>query len=277
MITDGMKVTYSVGLPLAIIADVNVLKDAPMEMIKAGYGDIIGKYSSLNDWKLAALINGEHFCPAIYQLVYDVTDEIRSQVQNIVERDDEAIAFLFKALVLIGVTLTLLGSTRPGSGSEHHLSHFFEIVGLIHDQPYFLHGTDVAYSAVVTAAMRERICALEAPGFVDVPREKRLASYERIYADFAGEVLKIQEDAHSYEKDRAAQYAVLWPEIVHILSKCPTEEEMAQMFIDAGFDMDAFENMYGKEKICDAQVYGKDLKDRYSVLWLHYALFGEEA
>ena len=277
MIMGGMKVTYTTHAPQHIIADVDVLKNAPLDMIRAGYGDIIGKYSSLNDWKLAAMINGEHFCPEIYNLVYAVTEETRRQVKNIVNRDDEAIAFLTKALVLIGVTLTLLGSTRPGSGSEHHLSHFFEIVGLIHDQPYFLHGTDVAYSTIVTAAMRERICQIEKPAFVQVAPEKRLAAYERIYASFAGEVLKIQQEAQSYEKDRTAQYEALWPEILHILSACPPAEEMEQMFIDAGYDMAAFENMYGKEKIRDAQVYGKDLKDRYSVLWLHYALFGEEA
>ena len=277
MIMGGMKITYTTHAPAYIVADVDVLKNAPLDMIRSGYGDIIGKYSSLNDWKLAALINHEHFCPDIYKLVYEVTEETRRQVQLIIARDDEAIAFLTKALVLIGVTLTLLGSTRPGSGSEHHLSHFFEIVGLINDQPYFLHGTDVAYSTVVTAAMRERICKLHAPAFTDVPREKRLAAYERIYSDFAKDVLAIQEEAHSYEKDRTQQYTIVWPEIIHILSECPSADEIAQMFIDAGYDMAAFENLYGKEKIRDAQVYGKDLKDRYSVLWLHYALFGEEA
>ncbi|MBR4073643.1 MAG: iron-containing alcohol dehydrogenase, partial [Clostridia bacterium] len=42
MITDGMKVTYPAGLPKAIIADTDVLINAPIDMIKAGYGDIIG-------------------------------------------------------------------------------------------------------------------------------------------------------------------------------------------------------------------------------------------
>ncbi|MBR5231366.1 MAG: sn-glycerol-1-phosphate dehydrogenase [Clostridia bacterium] len=273
MIMGGMKITYTTHAPTYIIADVDVVKNAPLDMIRSGYGDIIGKYSSLNDWKLAALINQEHFCPEIYQLVLDVTNEIRRQVKQIVARDDEAIAFLTKALVLIGITLTLLGSTRPGSGSEHHLSHFFEIVGLIHDQPYFLHGTDVAYSTVVTAGMRERIVKLTAPVFTNVSREKRLSEYERIYAGFAKDVLAIQEEARSYEKDRKAQYALLWPEIVHILSECPTSEAIAQMFLDAGYDMTAFEKMYGTKKIHDAQLFGKDLKDRYSVLWLYYALF----
>lgn len=33
----------------AIIADTEVLKNAPIEMIRAGYGDIIGKYCALCD------------------------------------------------------------------------------------------------------------------------------------------------------------------------------------------------------------------------------------
>lgn len=45
------------------------------------------------------------------------------------------------------------------------------------------------------------------------------------------------------------------------------------MLTDVGFDMDAFESMYGKEKIRDSMYYGKDLKDRYSVLWLYCSLF----
>ena len=60
LILDGMKVTLNADVPKAIIADVNILKNAPFEMIQAGYGDIIGKYSCLNDWKLANLVNGEY-------------------------------------------------------------------------------------------------------------------------------------------------------------------------------------------------------------------------
>ena len=65
MILGGMKETVKAGLPKAIVADTEVLKDAPMEMIKAGYGDIIGKFSALCDWKLSSEINGEYFCEYI--------------------------------------------------------------------------------------------------------------------------------------------------------------------------------------------------------------------
>ena len=72
MITGGMKVTYPAGLPVAILADTQVIRNAPMEMLKAGYGDVIGKFSALNDWKLSHLINGEYFCQYIYDMTFDM-------------------------------------------------------------------------------------------------------------------------------------------------------------------------------------------------------------
>ena len=48
MIMGGMKVTYSAGLPTVLLADPAILKEAPMEMIQAGYGDIVGAYCSVH-------------------------------------------------------------------------------------------------------------------------------------------------------------------------------------------------------------------------------------
>lgn len=64
LILEGMKVTLNARPPKAIIGDTSVLKNAPIEMLKAGYGDIIGKFSCLNDWKLSAIVNNEYFCQA---------------------------------------------------------------------------------------------------------------------------------------------------------------------------------------------------------------------
>lgn len=273
MIVGGMKVTYTTRPPRFIVADVDVVKNAPMEMIRAGYGDIIGKYSALNDWRLAQLVNGEYFCREIHDLVLEVTDAIRDDAEAIVARREDAIELLTKALVLIGITLSLLGSTRPGSGSEHHLSHFFEIVGLVRNEPYFVHGTDVAYSTVVTAGMREKILQLDRPEFCREPEEQRLNAWQRIYGPIAGEVVQLQKDAGSYTKDLTAVYREKWPQIREILGSCPTAEACREMFRSAGYDLSAFEKMYGRDKIRNAMLYGKDLKNRYSVLWLYYELF----
>ena len=278
MITNGMKVTYTLEAPLYIVADTDIIKNAPMEMIRAGYGDIIGKYSSLNDWKLANLLNDEYFCQSIYDLVLEVTNCIRDSVFDIVARKDDAIELLMKALILIGITLSLVGSTRPGSGSEHHLGHFFEITGLVHHKPHLCHGIDVAYTTILTADIRHQICAKE-PSFGIESPESRVAAWDRIFGPVAEEVTELQIEAGMYATDYWRTYGEKWPQILEILKECPTPEECAQMIRNAGFDMARFEDVYGTEKIKDAILYGKDLKNRYSVLWIYYALFsiGKEA
>ena len=273
MILGGMKVTDTTHAPDLIIGDTDILKGAPMQMIRAGYGDIIGKYSSLCDWELAHLVQGEHFCRPIYDLVMQTTNEIRDSAAAIAAREDAAIERLMRALVLIGMTLTLVETTRPGSGSEHHLSHFFEIVGLVHHEKHLSHGTDVAYNTILTAGMREQILALESPVFCEESRESREAAWSRIYVTVANEVAQLQREAKSYETDLKPTYRSKWAEIREILKKCPTAAEIRRMMEAVGLRFSECEETYGHAKICDAMLYGKDLKNRYSVLWLYYSLF----
>ncbi len=275
MIFDGMKITYTTHAPELILADTNILATAPMHMIAAGYADIIGKYSALNDWKLSNLVNGEYLCPFVYDLVMQKTNETVKLADALCRKDPDALAALTENLILIGVCLTLLSTTRPGSGSEHHLSHYFEITGLINDRPYFLHGTDVGYSTIVTAAMRERICKETAPLFHTVSKEDRLSAYRIIYKNIADEVEKLQEEAGRYENDITDIYKAKWSEIIDILSECPSEKEISEMLTAVGFDLSAFEKQYGKTCIEDGMLWGKDLKDRYSVLWLYFELYNQ--
>jgi hypothetical protein len=53
----------------------------------------------------------------------------------------------------------------------------------------------------------------------------------------------------------------------------PSAEEFIGMIDAVGLDFSEFEALYGKEKIDDALLYAKDLKDRYTVLWLNYFYF----
>ena len=48
---------------------------------------------------------------------------------------------------------------------------------------------------------------------------------------------------------------------------------MLQMIEAVGMDYQGFMDFYGQEKINDGLLYAKDLKDRYTVLWLYYEFF----
>ena len=54
----------------------------------------------------------------------------------------------------------------------------------------------------------------------------------------------------------------------------PGASEIEETLNLAGLDMSEFYATYPAEKIKDAITYAKDLKDRYTVLWLYYDLFG---
>jgi len=273
MILGNMKVTCSAHVPEAILADLDILKDAPMALIQSGYGDILGKFSCLNDWKLSAAVNGEYFCPYVYSMVDQMLQSTKDLGPKLLSRDPEAIGHLMEALVGVGVAMAYVGNSRPASGSEHHLSHFFEITGLLNEEFYFIHGTDVAYSAVYTQKLRETLLSLNAPDARGGHTRKDWeAAIHAVYTDAAEGVIALQEQLGWYRQDRLPIYKEKWPEIKEILKEVPSSETLAKYLASVGLQMEAFRQAYSREKIQNALFYAKDLKDRYTVLWLYYDL-----
>ena len=277
MITGGMKVTYSAGLPVALVADTEVLKNAPMEMLKAGYGDVIGKFSALNDWELSREVTGEYFCQYIYDLTYEQIETTLKLADGILERNEDSVKALMDALVIIGIMMSFAGSSRPASGSEHHLSHFFEVTGIVDGTEYFPHGIDVAYSTVITAGVREKILAKPFPKTIYRPeREAYEKEMARIYKEVAEGFIQLQDKIGNYKADRAEIYLAKEKEIRAIFAKMPTAKEIEAMLAKVEMDMKEFYELYGEDKIRDAVLYAKDIKDRYSALWVNYDYYGGE-
>ena len=272
LILKGMKVTLNAAPPKAIIADTKVLKDAPMDMIQAGYGDIIGKYSCLNDWKLSALINDEYFCQKVYDITYETADKVKGLAEGVVKRDEEAVGALMEALVVVGIAMAFVGNSRPASGSEHHFSHYFEITGILTGKPYLAHGIDVVYSAVLTAKIREQILA-STPVRREFSEDEWKHEIERIYLNSADEVIALQKKMGWYWENNSEKVLPKWNEIKALLAEAPTEAEMLEVVEAVGMKYQEFVDLYGQAKIHDAILYAKDLKDRYSVLWLYYEFF----
>ena len=275
MILDGMKVTVAAKVPAAIIADTEVLKDAPMDMIQAGYGDIVGKYSALNDWRLSQVVNGEYFCQTIYDLTFDMLQKTLQLADGLVKREEESVGVLMEALVTVGIAMSFAGSSRPASGSEHHLSHFFEITGIVHEEEYFPHGIDVAYSTVITAQLREKLLAEPWPEKQYRPdREDYVRQMHRLYGTVAEGCIALQDKVGMYEKDMLSIYKAKETEIRAVLEQMPKAKDILVMLEAVGLKMDAFYRLYCPQKIQDAILYAKELKDRYTVLWMHYDMFG---
>lgn len=273
LILKGMKVTVNTHVPRWIIGDTDVLSKAPLDMIRAGAGDIIGKLSCLNDWKLSYLINGEYYCEKIANIV---SEEVRKTVEHadlFFTRDPLAVQNLMESLIRVGIAMAYVGNSRPASGSEHHLAHFFEITGILDHSPYLSHGIDVAYGTVITSNLRTRLAKMDPASFVRpfVPENSKKQwekSIEEVFGSLSASVISLQDQSGLYQKDRYGKICSQWKDIQKILNEVPDGITVLKILKKMGFQSEEFTKLYGSEKIRKAVEFAKDLKDRYSLLWL---------
>lgn len=268
LMLNGMKENISANVPLKILADTSVLKNAPIELIKSGYGDIIGKYSCLNDWELSSYVNDEYFCREIYDEILEITNEVTKLAKNILTRNEDSIKFLMESLIKVGIMMSYVGNSRPASGSEHHMSHFFEITGILDNRKYYNHGINVLFSSYITAKIREVIIHNKSHDFI-FNKEEYEKNIKEIYSKNYKQVLKLQNTLDWYNKE----YKIDFNRVENILRKAPKSKEILEMIENIDLKYDDFVKLYEKEHIINAILYSKDLKDRYTVLWLYYMYF----
>jgi glycerol-1-phosphate dehydrogenase [NAD(P)+] len=181
-----------------------------------------------------------------------------------------------EALILVGVAMSFAGNSRPASGSEHHLSHFFEITGIVNGTEYLPHGTDVLFSTAITAKIRERL--IKENSFCStaciISEDNRNAEIRRVYGQVADGCIALQKKLGTYTTNRIQTYTEKANEIKLILKSAPTYDEIIEIINGIELNIKDFFDLYTKPHINDAIKYAKDLKDRYTVLWMYFDLFG---
>ena len=164
---DGVKVTRPAQAPLAVFALPSVLSSAPWSMIQSGFGDLVGKMTALMDWKLARLLYDEPWCERTYRLVADAVNRVLEGVAELNERHPQAVEDLFWGLVMSGMAMAMAGNSRPASGSEHHLSHYWDFLTYQGKRPYVAHGLQVGYATYVMLSVYDE---LQEVGELALPR-----------------------------------------------------------------------------------------------------------
>jgi glycerol-1-phosphate dehydrogenase [NAD(P)+] len=159
LIIDGFKTTFNGVYPYAIVADIDIMKEAPMDMINAGFGDVLGKLTALADWELSQKLNGEYYCETSVRLVKNAIKKCTDNAEGMRKREVDAIRYLIEALVLTGVAMGLTGTSRPASGAEHHLAHFWEMEALAKGEQHPLHGNSVGVGTVVISSVYEQVAS----------------------------------------------------------------------------------------------------------------------
>jgi glycerol-1-phosphate dehydrogenase [NAD(P)+] len=146
--------------PVAVFADLPTLCKAPPDMIAAGLGDLLGKYTSLADWQLGALLWDEPYDSEIAQRIQRTLAACVDSTAEVGQASAVGITRLMEGLLESGLCMLDFGETRPASGCEHHLSHFWEMRLLQEGRPAILHGAKVGVGTVLAARRYEAIRSL---------------------------------------------------------------------------------------------------------------------
>ncbi len=280
LIVNNMKVTLEACGASAILADPAVLANSPDNMLAAGLGDILGKYSAICDWRVGALIEHEYYCEPVASLVLDLADECRAQTDAVKRRDPHAARTIMEGLILSGIAMSYIGNSRPASGSEHHLSHFWEMAYQRQGRAPVPHGSKVGLAVIITCALYRRLLSLK-PDFAAararlnrMSRETWLADMRRIYQAGADELIEL--DAHSSKND-PVQMAVRidrlekeWPNILSIIKKTiPEPDIIRRALADVGGATRPSDLGLEQDMVADGLRFAREIRNRYTVLQLY--------
>jgi glycerol-1-phosphate dehydrogenase [NAD(P)+] len=145
----GSDKPYSVlaQAPLAIIADTEVIAKAPWRFVISGCGDVIAKNTAVKDWKLAHMEKNEYYGEYAASLALMSSKLVMENAELIVSHKDEGLHVLLEALISCGVAMSIAGSSRPCSGSEHLFSHALDMFNSHHA----MHGEQCGVGTILMA------------------------------------------------------------------------------------------------------------------------------
>lgn len=145
----GSSKPYSVMAqsPLAIIADIDIIAKAPWHSIISGCGDVISKYTAVKDWWLAHSERDEYYGEYAASLALMSAKLVTEKFDLIKPSNIEGLRLLLEALISCGVSMSIAGSSRPCSGSEHLFSHALDLI----DCPHAMHGEQCGVGSIISA------------------------------------------------------------------------------------------------------------------------------
>lgn len=154
---DGTKATIKCTTPKFIVADIDVMKDAPYDMLLSGIGDMLGKYIAILDWELARDYNDDYYCEEIANDVIAATDKCLENGYDLKKRAPECIKNIMEGFMVTGLGMAFTRNSRPASGSEHIIAHAWELASVEKGEKPNLHGLEVCEGTRITADMYKRL------------------------------------------------------------------------------------------------------------------------
>lgn len=264
----GCKKTLTAVAPRFVLADTDIIRQAPMRLTRSGYGDMIGKYVALADWRIAHTITGEYLCETIAALTMDATKTVLDSAAGI--RDGQAAAYesLIQGLLLSGIAMQLLSYSRPASGAEHHISHLIETEppGLgIHTTA--LHGEKVGIGTRMVSAVYHQLADGTVREFRDYVAPDK-AVIERLFGEKLAPGIYEENREDVAQGITGEQLAHCWPALRQIIATIPTPAALDSAYATIGAVSRLSEIGIDEEKAPELLRYAPLVRHRLTLLRL---------
>lgn len=176
----GHKKTLPATLPIAVFCDLEILKAAPQELIKAGIGDSLCFYSCWFDWYLSHALLGTYFDETLFQNLESKMSHLVNNYAKYSLRDEKLLKLLIEILLISGASMTKAGGSYPASQSEHLIAHILEMK-YPKKMHKILHGSQIAVTTLTSASEQEKLlasCKNNSPSLVlESDFDKKLEKY----------------------------------------------------------------------------------------------------
>lgn len=222
----GFKKTLPAVAPEIVLADTEIIKNAPMELVRSGVGDIMAKYTALADWKMAHVLTNELLCEKIYSIMQDAADTVMQSVPGIVRGEESAYADVTYALIMSGIAMQMMGNSRPASGAEHHISHMIEMEPEAFPVKFpAMHGEKTGVGSLIAVREYKRLAKIEdiTPYITDyapIPEEH----FRKFFGERLADSLMKENENDCLAKVSREKLSASWGELRRIIDELPTEE-----------------------------------------------------
>lgn len=117
------SVSLTAQAPIGVIADTNIIRNAPFRLLASGCADIVSNYTAIKDWQLANRLQNDSYSESAANLSLMTAKLIMKSSKSIIKGLEESARLVVKSLFSSGMAISIAGSSRPASGSEHKFSH----------------------------------------------------------------------------------------------------------------------------------------------------------
>jgi glycerol-1-phosphate dehydrogenase [NAD(P)+] len=274
MSRDGVKVSMNSRCADVIIGDTEILKTAPDHMLRSGLGDMLAKFVSIAEWRIAHIVTGEYYCEAVAELIRSAVKKCAENASGLLRREEKAVEAVFEGLVIGGVAMAYAGVSRPASGVEHYFSHVWDMRGLEFGTQVDLHGIQCATATLLAVKLYEKLLETT-PDWERAESYVNSFSYDAWQAELreflgsaADAMIALEAKEGKYRKDtHPARFAVIrenWEAIRKILrEELPASEELEKLLISVNIPTDPI--AFGIDRETARQTFRatKDIRDKY--------------